>query len=417
MTGDAAVPSPRVLMLNYEYPPYGGGTGLACAALLEHLARAGGLEIDLVTSGPRAVVERPAQRPGIAIHRVAVAKRSLDLWTTGELAAWSWRAWLMARRLVRTRRYDLLHCWGGWPAGAIGAALPGRLPMLVSMRGSDVPGYNERLARLDPVIFRPLVRRVWQRSAKLLAVSGDLRALALRTWPAAEIEVVPNAIDTAGFAPPPDTPGQRLVFVGRLIPRKSVATLIDGVHLLAARFPRLEVTIVGDGPLRAALEARAAAGPAAGRIRFTGRVERAAVDAILAEADVFVLPSLREAMSNAALEALGAGLAVVTTPTGVAELVDGNGAVVPAGDPAALAGVLAGYCSDPERLLAHRRRSRQLAGRFSLEALTDRYRAIYAELASRRSAAGALRREAAARCAPRDTFPSAPEPGDRRARR
>jgi glycosyltransferase involved in cell wall biosynthesis len=403
-------PAIRLLMLNYEFPPFGGGTGRACAGLLEELRKRPNVEIDLVTSGPEETVERPAARADLAIHRLAIAKRSPDYWTAAELARWTLRAFWRSRRLLGERRYSLIHCWGGWPAGMVGWALPGQLPMLISLRGSDVPGYSERTGRLDPLVFRPLVRRVWRRANKLLAVSQTLRALALRTWPEAEIEVLPNGIDAARFRPQLGAVGRRLVFVGRLIPRKGVAHLITAVGRLAPRFPDVKLTIIGDGPARAELEAQAAANPAADRIRFAGRLERDALDRQLEAADLFVLPSLQEAMSNAVLEAMAASLAVVTTATGVAELIDGNGAVVPAAETDALVEALARYCTDPKRLLAHRRRSRDLSLDMSWQRLAGRYHAIYAEMLARRPAVSPRPPPRIEQC---DTFPSVPAATDR----
>ena len=403
-------PAIRILMLNYEFPPFGGGTGRACAGLLQELRKRPGLEIDLVTSGPEETVERPAGRANLVKHRLDIAKRSPDYWTAAELTRWALRAFWRSRRLLGERRYSLIHCWGGWPAGMVGWALPGQLPMLIAMRGSDVPGYNERTGRLDPLVFRPLVRRVWRRANKLLAVSQTLRALALRTWPEAEIEVLPNGIDAARFRPRLGAVGRRIVFVGRLIPRKGVAYLITAVGRLAPRFPDVELTIIGDGPARAELEAQAAASPAADRIRFTGRLRRDALDRELEAADLFVLPALQEAMSNAALEAMAASLAVVTTATGVAELIDGNGAVVPAAETEALVEALARYCTDPERLLAHRRRSRELSLDMSWQRLASRYHAIYAEMLAGRPAVSPRPPPRSEQC---DPFPSDPAATDR----
>jgi L-malate glycosyltransferase len=351
----------RVLMLNYEFPPFGGGTGRSCAALLEELPRQPGITVDLITSGPTRCVQRRDDLPDLRVHRLAVGKRSPDYWTAGELASWSWQAYRLGRQLLRRERFDLLHCWGTWPAGAVGWLLPGNLPMLVSMRGSDVPGYNDRLARLDPIVFRPLARRVWRRATKLVANCDNLRRLALRTWPEANIGILPSGTDTERFTPQFGRVGRRLIFLGRLIARKRVDLLIDAVGRLVATYPDIQLEVIGDGPCRAALEAQSSRSPAAANIRFTGHLEGRALDDRIEGADMLVLPSAREGASYAALEATAAGLAIVTTDTGPAEFIDGNGIVVPVDDPAALTVAIASYCGDPERLLTHRRRSRDLA--------------------------------------------------------
>ena len=82
----------RVLMINYEFPPIGGGCGVACWNLLREVALEPGLEIDLVTSGITAGIERPYGGNTVTVHRLGVAKRDLHFWRAQELADWSWQA-------------------------------------------------------------------------------------------------------------------------------------------------------------------------------------------------------------------------------------------------------------------------------------------------------------------------------------
>jgi glycosyltransferase involved in cell wall biosynthesis len=136
--------------------------------------------------------------------------------------------------------------------------------------------------------------------------------------------------------------------LGRLTHMKEQWHLIDAVPLLAPRFPGLAVVLVGDGPLRAALVDRAAGLGIPGVVRFAGH--RPEGQALLAAADVFVLPSRYEGMPLAALEAMAAGLPVVATRViGSEEVVaDGvSGALVPRGSPSALASAIAGLLADP----------------------------------------------------------------------
>jgi L-malate glycosyltransferase len=376
----------RVLMLNYEFPPFGGGTGRSCAALLDELPRQPGIAVDLITSGPTRCVQQRDDLPDLRVHRLDVGKRSSDYWTAGELASWSWQAYWLGRQLLRRERFDLLHCWGTWPAGAVGWLLPGNLPMLVSMRGSDVPGYNQRLARLDPIVFRPLARRVWRRATKLVANCDNLRQLALRTWPEADVDILPSGADPERFTPQFGRVGRRLIFLGRLIARKRVDLLIDAVGRLVETYPDIQLQVIGDGPCRAALEAQSGRSPAAAHIRFTGHLEGRALDDHIEAADMLVLPSAREGASYAALEATAAGLAIVTTDTGPAEFIDGNGIVVPVNDLAALTAAIAAYCSDPDRLLADRRRSRELALANSWHAAAEDQLLIYGDMLDRGAA-------------------------------
>lgn len=191
----------RVLMVNYEFPPFGGGTGLACANVLRELGERRDIRVDLVTSGPGWAVERSVLAHGVHVHRIPTPKRDLHYWRMPELAVWTARALGYADRLRRSERFDLCHCWATWPSGVVGYRMSRRLPYVVALRGSDVPGYSRRLRRLDPLVMRHVARRVWRRSSRVVAVSRDLRALALETEPGMRVDVIPNGVDVRRFTP------------------------------------------------------------------------------------------------------------------------------------------------------------------------------------------------------------------------
>lgn len=136
-----------------------------------------------------------------------------------------------------------------------------------------------------------------------------------------------------------------LLYVGRLAPEKRVDRLIDAVGRLQAAWPDLRLALVGDGPERAGLEARAEAA-APGRVIFAGRLEGEALAAWYRLGSLFALPSSYEPFGAVVNEALIAGLPVVCSDrAGARVLVTGGpaGAVVDAGDPGALDGALAGW--------------------------------------------------------------------------
>ena len=367
----------RVLMLCYEYPPLGGGTAAACSYLLAELAGKDGVEVDLVTSGTKPRVDRVDLAPHVRIHRLPVAKKDLRFWRGRELGEWLWRALPYARALTCRRRFHVAHCWAGWPSGVVGWRLRQYMPYMVSLRGSDVPGYNERLRWLDPIVFRPLVRRVWREAAHVSTLSQDLRALAWRTAPDLAIDVIPNGVDTSRFAPIEHGERKEILFAGRLIRRKGVAYLLEAYAGLRDLPQRPRLLIAGDGPERGALEALSRRLGIADRVVFLGHLERDRLARVYGEAGIFVLPSLAEALSNVVPEAMASGQAIVTTATGAREVLQGNGLVVPPADSAALQGALRRYLTDPLLLLRHQRRSRQVALEMSWPAVADWIVGIY----------------------------------------
>jgi L-malate glycosyltransferase len=360
----------RVLMLCYEYPPLGGGIARACSYLLAELALTEEVEVDLVTSGTRPHVERVDLAPHVRIHRLPVDKMDARFWRAREIAEWLWRALPYAGALARRQRCDIAHCWAGWPSGVVGWRLCGQLPYTVSLRGSDVPGYNERLRWLDPAL-RPFVRRIWRDAAHVSALSADLRALAWRTEPGLAIEVIPNGVDTRRFTPVCRRERNDILFAGRLIRRKGVAFLLEAYAGLDDLLRRPRLLIAGDGPERSTLEALSRRLGVADSVTFLGYLERDRLARVYGEAGIFVLPSPAEALSNVVLEAMASGQAIITTATGAREVLQDNGLVVPPGDSAALRDALRRYLTDPLLLLRHQHRSRRVALGMSWPAVAE----------------------------------------------
>lgn len=146
-------------------------------------------------------------------------------------------------------------------------------------------------------------------------------------------------------------PGRHLVFVGRVVEQKGLGQLFEAMRLLVPERPDLTLTVVGDGPHREMLIERTRAMGLGDRVDFVGARSQAEVAGILSRSDVFSLPSYAEGVPVVIMEALGAGVPVVSTYVGgIVELVeDGvNGYLVPPGDPRALADRLARLLDDPE---------------------------------------------------------------------
>ena len=211
------------------------------------------------------------------------------------------------------------------------------------------------------VLYRPFLRRVLTRAHRIVVSSPRLadHARELADF-RSKCVVIPFGIDVERLDATPavtaraaeiaaEHPGPRVLFIGRLVPYKGVGVLIDAMASVSGA----TALILGDGPLRGELEARAAASGAAGRVRFLGALPDAEVVAHLHACDVFVLPSVsrQETFGVAQLEAMACGRPVVSTnlETGVPWVnQDGvTGLVVAPGDAAALAAALKRLVDDP----------------------------------------------------------------------
>ena len=253
----------RILVLNYEYPPLGGGAAVATAALAQELVQRG-IAVDVVTSSaePVASVEEPSAPTGPGRLRVIrVRSRRIGIHEAGMRGAASYlvNALPQVRRLLQTHRYDLVHVFFSLPTGAL---LPlvdlGGVPLIVSLRGSDVPGYdpfNRSMQRFHRVLA-PLTRWIWRRADRVVPVCESLGRLALKTCPGLAYSVVPNGVDLDLFRPahparPTDGAPIRCLAVARLVERKGLGELIRGFALVPRG--RYQLEIVGDGPDERAL--------------------------------------------------------------------------------------------------------------------------------------------------------------------
>jgi glycosyltransferase involved in cell wall biosynthesis len=203
-----------------------------------------------------------------------------------------------------------------------------------------------------------------------------------------KLEVVYNGLPEQAFVCVPPavvpTPNPVVVCVANLKPYKGHRYLLEAMSRLQHRGRPCTLLLAGEGSERQALESRAASlGIDA---RFLGQCEDVAP--LLARADVVAHPSLEEGMSNAVMEAMAAGRAIVATSVGgTPELLRGRGLLVPPADPAALADAIEQILAD--RVLAGRlgeSARRWSQAHLSAGAMVDRHLQIYAELLKRRCA-------------------------------
>jgi glycosyltransferase involved in cell wall biosynthesis len=372
-------------MVAERYLPDVGGTELQLARLAEQLT-ARGVRVEIVT--PRFHRHLPrVETSGAVVHRLWVPPVRYVSALTVPLAL----AWFLLRHV---RRFETVHVHTvglfAILATAIGRAF-GRRVVLKAVGWWELERGVLDPARRDRAWVR-LALGVLRRASVWIAVSGALaRAIAAAGIEPARIRHVPNGVDTRRFAPGDrraaraalglDAAAPRAVFAGRLEPVKALPTLLRAWRAVVDEVPDATLDLVGAGTLEAELRAERSRLGLDDRVVFHGR--QPDVVPYLRAADVFVLPSSVEGLSNTLLEAMAVGRPVVATRvSGTEDMVDDgvNGLLVPPGDAAALAGGLLKVLTDPEgaALLGWRARA-DVTRRCSLDAVAETYRALYAE--------------------------------------
>lgn len=340
--------SRRILLLNYEYPPLGGGAGNATANLARELVRLG-QDVRVVTAA-FGDLPRKTTVDGYALRRIPTLRRHADHCSPLEMLAFMASAGAYLPVMARAWRPDACIAFFGIPCGPPAwwlRTLCG-VPYIVSLRGGDVPGFQPYDLAAYHRLTAPIIRFLWRGARHVVANSHGLADLARRAAGATPIDIIPNGVDTDRFVPAarrPPSDSVRLCFVGRLVRQKGLDILLAALAKLPPTAP-WRLTLVGDGPERPELSARADRLGFADRIHFAGWTSRDALPGLLAAHDLFVFPSRDEGMPNAVLEAMAAGLPVIATAiAGSEELVlpDQTGLLVPPDDPDALAAAL-GRC-------------------------------------------------------------------------
>jgi len=369
-------------MLNFEYPPLGGGQGNANKFIFEILNRDyPTLQVDIVTS---SVDKERIEKYSVGdIHFLDIGKHNKSLHSQGikDLIVSSWKTFWRASKLIRKNRYGLIIGWSGIPAGFIAYFLKlfHGIPFVTLLRGADVPFYEERWKKLDKYLFQYLSPFLWRKSVKVIANSTLLRDLAYKVSKKTEIDIITNGIDVNFFSPPEcrDFEGKKIILgVGRLIERKGFDILIKAAGKYAQKNNdfNFEIWLVGDGPEKEKLMQLAKEYGIENQLNMLGIKDKNELQKIYKEAHIFCLPSYNEGMSNAVLEAISTGLpALVTNVGGSEELIHNNGYIFATGDTLALQNLLGKLFNDNKLLVLMSDESRKIANELSWEKITAKF--------------------------------------------
>ncbi len=371
----------RILMLNCEFPPIGGGAANMNWYFLKEVANRGDIEIDLVTSGVNHSSINHDFGSNIRIWKLNIWKKDLHHWSYREMLTYLLRSYLLTKKLISEHEYDLVHAIFGFPSGLIAYLFRNKVPYVVSMRGSDVPFFNNRFS-IGYKLISPLIKLIWKSARGLSANSDGLKELALESNSNIDIKVIPNGVDLNEFSPDISQtgPSWKILTVARLIERKGIKYLIEAVSDLKTRIPDLSLTIVGSGDLKSALEQQAKEEVKSESIRFLGEVPHNELPPIYSSHDIFILPSFNEGMSNALLEAMASGLPIITTLTGgTKELMNGNAVLIEKGSSRSIIEAVNSIIADEEKLKEMKQLSIERAKSFSWSKTTQEYIDFYNE--------------------------------------
>jgi glycosyltransferase involved in cell wall biosynthesis len=301
----------RVVFLTHTYPRWAGDSvGAELACLARALIRRG-ISVRVIAPGE---VPGISQADGVPVHWVRTPLKNGVAWEADRYrsalrgpASWSrvvrlWRSLREAARRELAAGADVVHAHGWAPAGL---AAPADLPLVVTVRNSD--GAFLRHSRMAAALGRRLLRRAAVVTAVSRPVGEAIQTVAGRFVGPTHIHPMP--VESRGL--PWSRGGRGAVVISPLTTGGRVELALQTSSVLASHGHELSLTIIGDGPGRAALEQRAAQLGVSALTRFVGEVSPEQIRDHLIRADLLLITGQGDATATAALQALIAGVPVV----------------------------------------------------------------------------------------------------------
>lgn len=363
----------RVLMPSIYFPPRVGGIESHVYYLARELARRGH-EVLVITTHTQKDSPRFEEVDGIAVRRTPFFGQNPKGWILSSICAVPWI-------MKDAKNFDIIHChtFAFAVGGSIGAGIAGK-PLVVTIHSSHF------LRLVKKPLPRLGLKVILSRSDFILSTSKELDLEVRNLVPKKPTMPIVNGIDTEVFKPTqPSLPkvGSEFIIVcpRRLVEKTGVEFLIRAIALVKHEI-NLRVYVAGDGPLRANLESLASQLGVSQRVVFLGSVPNTKMPGIYCSSDLVVIPSLIEATSIAALEAMACGIPVAASNVGgLPEIIDqDSGMLFEPGSPHAIADVIRQAAKRHDLREMGERARKLVIEKWSITSMVDIHEKIYTNL-------------------------------------
>ncbi len=321
----------HILILNYEFPPVGGGGGTSSKYLAEAFAKHD-LKVHVLTSWLKGL-PKTESIDGYTVQRINCSRSKPDRASLFEMFCSVLFMIVPAIRYCMEEKPDLIHCNFAVPTGIVAficKKLTG-VPYVLTLHGGEVPSFNKPFVSnkfyFFSVVIKKLTSPVWTQACRVICASNYFYDLVRAEYPTITPVVIPFGIDLDFFYPKEKIRSNKisLLFFSRLTKQKGALVLLDSVKAFDKSLD-WELNIIGDGPMRGEIAAKIEKDNLKDRVTMHGWQSKEFIREALWKSSVFVFPSLQESFGFVMLEAIATGTpAIVSDTPALQEIIDQTG--------------------------------------------------------------------------------------------
>jgi glycosyltransferase involved in cell wall biosynthesis len=317
----------RLLVLNYEFPPLGGGASPVGYEIASRLSLTKEFSVDVVTMGYGDLPKYEIINDNFRVYRVKCIRRKKEICYPWEQLSYLVSAYFKCRKLIKSNKYDLCHVHFLIPTGILAWVLKKEfgLKYIVTVHGSDVPGFNPDRFKFLHKFTRPLLRQIGLGAESLISPSDFLKKKIVKKIDKSlgdKTVIIPNGIDVNIFNPKPKK--KYIVSTGRLLKRKGFQFIIKALINVDLGY---ELYICGDGPMLN--ELKHLARDSKTKVNFCGWLKNTSERylEIMNEAAIYISASSIENASISLLEAMSSGCAVISSDIEANQIILGDSGI------------------------------------------------------------------------------------------
>ncbi len=311
-------------MLNYEFPPIGGGGGVISKEIALGLSGLGH-QITIVTTWFKGLKEEERFTENLLVLRIKALRKKSFQSNPLEMADWVIKTKRFTSLLLQNQSFDLCFANFVMPGGEVALFLKKKfnLPFVVISHGHDIPWVNaqKQWPLYAAAFFR--IKGVLKEASKVFIQTTKMEKNLLKFFPSANYSIIPNGVHLVDREKKINPKIFSVIAVGRLVTQKDPETYLLGFLDFAKHKTEVKLLIYGDGPKRKKLKGLVKKYAAHEKVKLFGKRPQDEVIQSMFNATVYLSSSLNEGMSLAMLEAISAGIPVITTPvSGTEEIIN-----------------------------------------------------------------------------------------------